>query len=320
MADLAPAYLVHGDDDVKLDSWRTRARTRAEEDEGATLESLDARSTSPEDLAASLASLTFTTGDRWLLVDGVESWKAAALAPLEEGLKQPAPQTVLVLIGRGKVQQKLVKAVEAAGGEVRACPAPKPWELPKWAVEYAGELGLQLDSAAAKLLVDVAGGGQQRVSRELEKLAIAVHPGTRAGVEEIQTYAAGDASPQVYDLADAVAARDLNAALALAEELRAQDERPGRVVYPVVRRLRDVHRAAELLDEGVSESAAVKELSMPPWAAKKAIARAKSADRESLERALCVFADLEVELRGEGPLRGIDEDSALSLALERAAG
>ena len=51
-----------------------------------------------------------------------------------------------------------------------------------------------------------------------------------------------------------------------------------------------------------------------------AIARAKSADRESLERALCVFADLEVELRGEGPLRGIDEDSALSLALERAAG
>ena len=39
----------------------------------------------------------------------------------------------------------------------------------------------------------------------------------------------------------------------------------------------------------------------------------------TLERALCVFADLEVELRGGGEVR-VDEDAAFSLALARAAG
>ena len=58
---------------------------------------------------------------------------------------------------------------------------------------------------------------------------------------------------------------------------------------------------------------------MPPWLAKKTVARAQKADRATLERALCVFADLELELRGGGD-RELDEDTAFSLALARAAG
>jgi len=48
----------------------------------------------------------------------------------------------------------------------------KPWELPKWAREQAGRLGLSLDAAAAKALVDQVGNRQQRLLRELEKLAL----------------------------------------------------------------------------------------------------------------------------------------------------
>jgi hypothetical protein len=38
-----------------------------------------------------------------------------------------------------------------------------------------------------------------------------------------------------------------------------------------------------------------------------------------LERALCVLADLKVDLRGGGDVR-LDEDTAFSLALPRAVG
>jgi hypothetical protein len=55
----------------------------------------------------------------------------------------------------------------------------------------------------------------------------------------------------------------------------------------------------------------------PAWLVKKTVAKAKKTDPAALERALCVFADLEVELRGGG---GLDEDTAFSLALTRAAG
>ena len=52
---------------------------------------------------------------------------------------------------------------------------------------------------------------------------------------------------------------------------------------------------------------------------KKTVARAKKADRAALERAICIFADLEIDTRGGGDVQ-LDEDTAFSLALARAAG
>src|SRR3954454_14566206 len=176
MADLKPAYLLAGDDDERIDAWRARVRKRADEERGpGGLEGFDARTHSPEGVAAALAELSFSTGTRYLLVDGVEAWKAAQLAPLEAALTQLPPETVLVLVARGNPLKQLSKAVEAAGGELRDCPAPKPWELPKWVAERGRELGLQIEKEAAKELVSRVGTSQQRLARELEKLALAIH-------------------------------------------------------------------------------------------------------------------------------------------------
>jgi DNA polymerase III delta subunit len=79
-----------------------------------------------------------------------------------------------------------------------------------------------------------------------------------------------------------------------------------------------VHRAASLIEQGVPEQKVAAAIGGPPWAAKKVMAKAKTADRQALERALCTFADLEVDLRGGGST-GLDEDTAFSLALTKAA-
>jgi DNA polymerase-3 subunit delta len=320
VAELKPAYLVCGDDDAKIDAWRARVRRRAEDERGpGGLDVFDARSSEPAEIVAALSALTFDPGTRYVLVDEVGSWKAAELEPLTTILADMPPDTVLVAIARGKALKQLAKAVEQAGGEVREYAAPKPWELPKWLVERGRELGLQLDQEAAKELVSLVGSSQQRLSRELEKLGLAAHPRTSITTADVEELAARDAAPQAYDLADALVSGDLKATLALAEMLESHGERPGRLVYPVVRRLREVHRAASLLDQGVPESKIGESLKAPPWLVKKTVARAKKADRAALERAICVFADLEVDMRGGGDVQ-LDEDTAFSLALARAAG
>ena len=318
MAELKPVYLVCGDDDAKIDAWRTRLRRRADEELGpGGLETFDARADGPEPVVAALATLTFATGTRYLLAEDVAVWKAAELAPLMTALESMPPDVVLMLIARGKPLKGLVKAVEGAGGEVNEYAAPKPWELPKWAIARARELGLILDPEAAKLLVGIVGSRQQRLAREIEKLAIALHPDVTARVEDVEQLAAGETAPKLYDLADALVAGDLEATMQLAEELTAQEERPSRFVYPIIGRLREVHRASELLDAGMSEKDLAKELRAPPWRVKKVVTLARRADRETLERALCRFADLELELRGGGSL---DEETAVSLTLARSAG
>jgi len=316
MADLKPVYLVCGDGDAKIDSWRTRLRRRAEEELGpGGLETFDARAEGCEPVVAALATLTLSTGTRYLLVEDVAAWKAPELEPLTTALGSMPPDVVLVLIVRGKPLKGLVKAVEGAGGEVREYAAPKPWELPKWAIARARELGLRLEPDAAKLLVSIVGSGQQRLARELEKLAIAMHPEVTARAEHVEQLAAGETAPKVYDLADALVAGDRETTMHLAEELIGHEERPSRFVYPIVGRLRDVHRAVELLEAGAGEKELATALKAPPWRVKKVVALARHADRETIERALCRFADLELELRGGGTL---DEETAVSLALSNA--
>ena len=316
MSALKPAYLIHGDDEPKIDAWRARVRTRAEAEGGqGALESFDAKVSSPDEVAAALAMLTFGTEARYYLVDNVETWKAGDLEPLEQALAQPAVDTVLVMIARGKPQQRLVKAVTAGGGEAREYTAPKPWQMPKWVAERATECGLRLDQQSAKALVDVVGTRQQRLQRELEKLAILAHPRTQLSPEEVVEFASGEVSTKAYSLADAVVAGDLPATMRLAETLTAGDERPAGLLYPIVRRLREVLRATELLDAGMSEKQIADALKVPSWKLKHTLAAARKSDRDSLARAICVFADLERDLRGAGEL---DEDTAFSLALARS--
>jgi hypothetical protein len=79
VADLNPVYLVHGDDDAKIDAWRGRLRSRAEQEHGpGGLESFDATEAGPEAVAAELQALTFATGTRYLLVEDAGVWKAAS--------------------------------------------------------------------------------------------------------------------------------------------------------------------------------------------------------------------------------------------------
>lgn len=321
MAGLKPIYLVCGDDDVKIDAWRTRIKRRAEQ-EGTSLEGHEAPAMTPAALAADLAALTFATGLRCILVDNIESWKGAALEPLERALADMPPETLLVLAARGKADPRLCKAVEGAGGQVSVFSAPQARDLGRWVLAHAAENGLKIDAEGARTLVALTGARQQRLAREVERLALLAYPATSLDGGQIAELASGETSQQAYDLADAVVAGDTAAALAAAERLRDQGETPSRLLYAVVRKLRDVHRAAELLDAGVRESDVPGKLKMPPWMAKRVIPAAKRAGRHALEDAICVFAQLEIEFRGGGLRAGysLDEDTALSVAIARASG
>ena len=323
MADLKPIYLVSGDDDVKIDAWRARVKGRAEDEGGqGALEQHDAVAMPPDALAADLAALTFATGTRYILVEGVESWKAAQLDPLERALADMPPETVLVMIARGKPQARLGKAVEKAGGEARDYEAPNARQLGKWTIERAAEQNLKIDTEGARTLIQLVGPRQQRLAREVERLALLAYPDGKLDAPQIAELAAGEHELQAYELADAIVAGNERHALAVAERLTEQGEAPGRLLYAVVRRLREVHRAAELLDAGVSESDAAGRMGMPPWLAKRMISAAKKAGRQALEDAICAFARLEIDLRGGG-LRAdfsLDEYTALSLAIVRACG
>jgi DNA polymerase III subunit delta len=302
-----PAYLVHGDDHGRIGERRASLRDRAEAETGAGgVEAMEGDAATPEAVALALSAMTFAMGRRFIVVDGVERWKDADLGPLLPVLADMPPETTVAFFaredGRVKAPAKLAKAVEKAGGRVLPEQLLKGRELPRWAIGQASKLGVTLENAAAQALVAAVGERQQRLLRELEKLALEHGEGARIGVEEVEAAAAPSAERQVWPLVDALVARDERTGVRVLLELRAQGEALPRLVPLMARRVREVLAIAERLEAGEAPAQIKGTLRMAPFAADRRIKEARGADAASLRRSLEALAHLELAGRGGSEL------------------
>jgi DNA polymerase-3 subunit delta len=323
MADFKPAYLIHGDDHGRIAERRARLRALAEEGSGAQgIEVFEGDAATPEAIAAALNAMTFAIGRRFIVVDGTERWKDKELEPLEVALEAIPPETTVAFFAREdsrlKASKRLHDAVRQAGGDISAEDGVKPWELPKWVRAQARELGVELDSDAARALVQHVGERQQRLLRELEKLALWSRDGGRIGAEEIEELTAPSAERKIWALADALVSGDEQAATRLFLALRAQGERVPGLMYWMAGRVRTAIEAAQSLEAGVPAAQVKRGLRMPARAADRLIADATRAGSAKLRAALEQLADLEMASRGGGP-SGASEDTEMLVSIERIA-
>jgi DNA polymerase III subunit delta len=317
-----PAYLVHGDDHGRIGERRARLRAVAEAESGASgMEVFEGDAATPQAVAGALQAMTFAIGRRFLIVDGVERWKEAEVKELvAPALATIAPDTTIAFFaredGRAKAPKALHEAVKKAGGDIAAEETLKAKDLPRWVVAEARKLGVELDGSAAQALVGHVGERQQRLLRELEKLAIEHGSGARIGVEEVDAAAADSAERQVWGFVDALVARDGTTAVRRFLELRAQGEAMPRLIPLMARRVREVLGIAARLDAGESPAQVKASTKGSPWAIDRRIKEARGADADALRTALVALADLELATRGGNEL---DDDTNALRAIEAIA-
>jgi DNA polymerase III subunit delta len=347
MAALKPVYLIHGDDHGAVAERRAGLRALAEREEGAGagVELLEGEAATPLGAAAALAAMTLSVGRRVIIVEGVERWRPDdAEKHLLGALAQMPPDTTLAMFAREDARAKapaaLHAAVKRAGGQVVAQISVKPWELPKWVREQGARLGVSLDATAAKALVAQVGERQQRLLRELEKLALESSPAsspegegegegesTTIGVQDVERRAAHSSDWRAYALADALVGADAGAATLSYLRLRQQGERLSGLTYLMAQRLRDALAVAVRLRAGESVAEVKRGLRMPARAAERFVADVARSDLQRLRAALATLAELELDSRGGAPLAGsrsalagLDEDTVALRAIEAIAG
>jgi DNA polymerase-3 subunit delta len=308
---LKPAYLIHGDDHGAISERRVRLRALAEEEgDAGSVELLDGEAGSPEGVALALATMTFAIGRRVIIVDGAERFKEAeAKQHVETAMATMPPDTTIAFFareeGRSKAPAALHRAVKGVQGQIVAESTIKPWELPGWVREQATRLGLALDTAAAKALVAQVGERQQRLLRELEKLALSAEPSERPVVvsaQDIERLAARSMAWRVFSLADALVGGDALEAMRFYLRLRSQGERLSGLVYLMASRLREAEAVSNRLQAGEPPAEIKRSLRIPSRAADRFIADVGRSEPERLRAALCRIADLELDTRGGAPL------------------
>lgn len=260
-------YLLWGDDRRLIadavDALKAAALDEAFQD--FDFDVLDADAASVDDIFSSAASAPAGGGRRVVLVRGVEVLRRRDRERDAERLALLLPRipltTVLILAASvdagaaGKVI--LTRSLDAAVrqlGVVARCTAPEGAQLRRWLADHAQLLGKELEPGAGEVLATRFQGNAALLNQELQKLAAYVGDRPVITEEDIAAVCTEEGEDVMFQLVDAVAARNAHRSLALLAELLRYDPRPqavaGKVLVLLARQFRLIWQARELAKLG----------------------------------------------------------------------
>jgi DNA polymerase-3 subunit delta len=292
---LAPAYLVSGDEPLRVgeatDLIRGRARaTGFTEREVFFVE----RSASIWEQALQSAQSLSLFASRRMIEVRLPGGKAGVTggAALQR-LIVSAGEDLLLLIVTSKLDRdaqnaEWVQALLARGMWLPVWPVERA-RLPQWLRARARAAQISLDEAAAAMLAERCEGNLLAAQQEIDKLALLLPRGSSVGVAEVAASSADSARFDVFQLAEAVRGADCARALRILGGLQAEGAEPPFVLWALVRELRSLQAAAESGGRALMPRAPIARL----------IARAVRADRMA-----------------KGRLRGDSWDEMALLAVE----
>jgi DNA polymerase-3 subunit delta len=303
MAELKPVYLISGSDRPKIRLALERLRNRFEE---GAVEVLAADGQPAEDAVAACNALgLFGSEGRLVIVEDVDAWKAPEAKAIAEYLKDPAPETVLALVGvELKKDSPLAKAC-AKAGDVLVYNAPRKRDLPAWIAKQFEQHGTSADRDACRLLVDIVGEDPEQLRSEIEKLAT-WSGGEPVGEADVRLLASLSAETSIFVLTDAWGRRDVGAALASVEALleRSGPRELPRLVALLAGHVARVRACQALAAEGIGARDAASKLKLHPYAAEKAFGHAGNYAADELAHAVVRLAELDLALKGGSRLTG----------------
>jgi DNA polymerase-3 subunit delta len=204
------------------------------------------------DVLDELRTLPFLAKKRVVLIKDADGFISANRGALERYFDDPSPKGVLVMtVSKWLKSTKLAKKLGKVGqlidiGEI------KPWQLPKFAADYAKDThGKGLNKGASELLVELVGDKPGRICSEVDKLAMYVGKAKAISAADVETLIGQDRMYDVFSVIDAMTARNVAGAVERLGNMFAADKSAEySVVGAFAFHFRRMFRAKAMLDKG----------------------------------------------------------------------
>lgn len=320
MADLLPAYLIVGADELKRDAAVRRLRSHVPADMADfNLDELDGASLEePGQLISSAQTMPFCADFRLVIVNGAGELAKPVSEAVVSYLADPNPQCILCLVAEKLAKNtRLYKAVAKVGPHsVIDCAPLKRWELPPYVVKLAQKRGLSMDNAAAQELVERVGESTVALDNQIATLAQLVGDAGRITLADVEANVAQIAEVSPWAFADAVCERNAPRAMEMLNLMKA----PSLVFLHsvLVARLRELI-CAKSLDARGAASGLARELGRQSWQVKNHVRWSRAFGEEELVELLGQAAVCERALKGSQDSEAAFARFVLAMASPNAA-
>lgn len=252
---LAPCYLVTGDEHLLVDEALDSIRGAARERGFTSRELFDATAGFDwAQLRDSSANLSLFAEKR-IIELRLPTGKPGRIGSraIVDLVGSTDPDLMFIVSGpkldRSGQSSKWVKSVEAEGVNIQVWPIDAR-ELPGWITERMRQAGLQPDRGAVALIADRVEGNLLAAGQEIEKLRLILGEG-KVSANDVSTAVANSSRYDVFKLVDAALTGDAKRALKILSGLRAEGVEPVIIVWALTRELRTLANLTETVSKGM---------------------------------------------------------------------
>lgn len=265
------------------------------------LEKIDGEEAELAQIRESLRSLPFLASKKMVVLRNPSAQKQ--FVDQAEKLLDEVPETTDVILVETKLDKRgsYFKYLKAKT-DFHELNELDEYTLSTWLVQRAKDLGAELKTGDAKLLIERVGPNQQLLNHELEKLTL-FDPKVSQRTIELLT----DASPSstIFQLVDAALAGQAEQALRLYEEQRVQRVEPYAIIGMLAWQLHAVAVVKAAGDKTDAEIA--KEAKLNPFVISKSRRIAQKLQLTDIKRLINDLLNIDIRLKSES----IDPDEAL---------
>ncbi len=315
-------YILHGEDEFTRTEHVNALRVALGDPQFADLNrvTFDGRKVTPGELIHACDAVPFLTEKRLVIVDGMlarleprhrvgsdesgEDGEGDINPDLASRLKDYLPRlpasTELVFVESKALAKNnpilKLAAADKKNAQVVEFPLPEMKELPGWVERRVKAKGGVIETRAAQDLAVQVGADLRLLDNEIEKLLV-YRGGALIGAEDVRMLVASVHEANIFELVNAIGARQTSVAMRLLHEHLDRNAAPLYLLTMIVRQFRMLLQIKDLAARGLNPAAIREQLRLHPFVVDKVSKQAANFSLPQLEAIYGQLLDTDLAIK-----------------------
>lgn len=286
MGQLKNVYLLYGTEDYLKRQYRDKLKhALVEPDDTMNFSAYEGKDINPKELIDLSETLPFFKEKRMILVENSGFFKNSC-DDLAEYMSQVPESTCFVFVEEEvDKRSKLFKAASRAGSAVEF-ETPKEDMLVRWILGRIQREGKKITQSVMQLFLSKTGSDMENIDKELEKLICYTLDKTEISEADVEAICTGQTENKIFEMIDAISAKNQKKALDLYYDLLALKEAPMRILFLIARQFQNLLLIKSMSAKGYPAVSIAKTAGMPSFAVQKNLRQAGAFKINQLKEAI----------------------------------
>ena len=286
MGQLKNVYLLYGTEDYLKRQYRDKLKhALVEPDDTMNFSAYEGKDINPKELIDLSETLPFFKEKRMILVENSGFFKNSC-DDLAEYMSQVPESTCFVFVEEEvDKRSKLFKAASRAGSTVEF-ETPKEDMLIRWILGRIQREGKKITQSVMQLFLSKTGSDMENIDKELEKLICYTLDKTEIAAADVEAICTGQTENKIFEMIDAISAKNQKKALDLYYDLLALKEAPMRILFLIARQFQNLLLIKSMSAKGYPAVSIAKTAGMPSFAVQKNLRQAGAFKINQLKEAI----------------------------------